>query len=113
MPLSAEFLVEFGSGVSSAHPGSSGDSSDLDQPTSDKSSKDAHKGIDTSMASISLDKLSGDSSDLDQPASDESAHDGIDTTMVSISLDDGHSGLVITLIYALMIFGLKFGDLVI
>ena len=113
MPLSAEFLAEFGSGVSSAHPGSSGDSGDLDWPTSDEGSKDAHEGIDTSMVSISLDKILGDSSDLDQPASDKSAHNGIDTTMASISLDNGHSGSVITLIYALMIFGLKFGDLVI
>ena len=113
MPLSAEFLVEFGSGVSLAHPGSSGNSSDLNWPTSDESSKDAHKGIDTSMASISLDEISGDSSDLNQPASDKSAHDGIDTTMASILLDDGRSGSVITLIYALMIFGLKFWDLVI
>ena len=111
--MAAEFLVEFGSGDSPAHPGSSGNSGDLDWPTFDKSSKDAYEGIDMSMASISLDEISGDSSDLNQPASDESEHNGIDITMASISLDNGPSSSVITLIYTLMIFGLKFGDLVI
>ena len=85
-PLSVELLAEFGSGASSAHPDSSSDSDEPNRPTSSESSEDAHKRIDTTMASISLDESPGDSGDLDQPAFDESAHDGIDTTMASISL---------------------------